>query len=497
MKYLITLLLILNFAHYATAQGTRDSIYSEILKEKRQLKILLPSNYKPASKEKYDVIYVLDGESNLELFSQIQLFAKKEGFVPEVIMVAVVNTNRNRDFTPTALKRIAGSGGADSFTSFFKQELIPYLNKTYPSSGQSILYGHSFGGLFAIYAMLSEPTIFSSYIAADPSLWYDNAYTNKLAVEKLKTFSQSDQTLFITGREDGMKEMGISTLDSILKVKAPEKLTYQVVAYENETHGSLQLKSIFDGLKMVYNGYKTANNNIEFHPGNGIVMKNKPYVIYNAGSFPVLRYTTNGSIPTSTSPKLEKVTTFTGPMNLTIKSFTPKVKYDKTVNGKFVLGKAPSPVAIPKAFKPGGLSYSYYEGEWDSLPDFKKLKPIQSGVADSTFNFSKLPSKSNFALVFEGMIEIKEEGYHLLGIDSDDGSKLYLNNKLLINYDGMHRYRSPQSYLIPLKKGFYPVRLEYFQKGGGADLRFKYIVPGKSQPVDIPSNLLLNAYQNK
>jgi len=494
MKYFLTLLLILNLADYATAQAKGDSIYSEVLKEKRELKILLPSNYKPASKEKYDVVYVLDGENNLEIFSQIHLFAKKEGFMPGVILVAVINTNRNRDFTPTVLKNISGSGGADNFISFFKKELIPYINKTYPSSGQSILYGHSFGGLFAIYAMLSEPTIFSSYLATDPSLWYDKNYVNKLANEKLKTLSQSEQTLFITGREDGMKDMGISMLDSILKVKAPEKLTYKVVAYENETHGSVQLKSIYDGLKIVYDGYKTSNQNIEFHPGNGIVMKDKPYVIYNPGRFPVLHYTTDGTIPTSTSAKMGKVTTFTGPMNLTIKSFSPKGKYDKTVNGRFVLGKAPVPVSKPKSFKPGGLSYSYYEGKWDSLPDFKKLKPVKLGVADSSFNFSKLPSKTNFALVFEGMIQIKEEGYHLLIIDSDDGSKFYLNNKLLINHDGTHGFGSPKSYLIPLKEGFYPVRLEYFQKGYGADLRLKYIAPGKKDPIDIPSDFLFNAY---
>jgi hypothetical protein len=159
------------------------------------------------------------------------------------------------------------------------------------------------------------------------------------------------------------------------------------------------------------------------------------------------------------------------------------------------LEEPPTPVTKPKNLKSGGLSYSYFEGEWDSLPDFKRLKRIKSGIADKSFNFSKLPAKNNFALLFEGMLEIKEEGYYLLGVASDDGGKLYLKDKLIINNDGLHDAENPHSFLIPLKKGFYPVRLEYFQKGGGSDLKLKYVVPGDNKPIDIPAEALYSAQQ--
>jgi predicted alpha/beta superfamily hydrolase len=492
MKQIITTLFFSTLIQFAYAQGTPDSIYSEVMKEMRDLKVLLPANYKSDSKEKFDVVYILDGESNLELFSHLHRFAEREQYVPGVILVAVVNKDRNRDLTPTALKNIPNSGGADNFISFFRQELIPYINKNYPTSGNNILYGHSFGGLFAIYTMLTAPNVFSSYIATDPSLWYDNEYTNTLAIEKFKSFPEIDQTLFITGRDDGMKGMGITTMDSILKLSHPKNLTYKVVAYENETHGSVQLKSIFDGLKMVYDGYSQIRKNIEYHPMNGIVLKDKPYVIYTISSFPELRYTTDGAEPTTSSPKIERITSFSGPMKLTIKSFSPKGKYNKTVTGNFVLEEPPAPVTRPKKFKSGGLSYSYFEGQWDSLPNFRTLKPLMSGFAGKDFNFSQLPSKNNFALLFEGMLEIKEEGYYLLGVASDDGARLYLKNKLLIDNDGLHDSESPRSFLMPLRKGFYPVRLEYFQKGGGADLQLKYIPPGGSEPKDIPWEYLYN-----
>jgi predicted alpha/beta superfamily hydrolase len=494
MKHFLAVLLLSTLGTSITAQGKLDSVYSEVLKEKREFKVLLPPGYKPGSQKKYDVAYILDGEGNLEIFSQVQAYAKGMGFAPDLILIGVHNIDRTRDFTPTVMKRLPISGGADKFVSFLKQELIPYINKTYPASGQNILYGHSLGGLLAVHAMLTEPALFSSYVAADPSLWYDNEYTNKMAIEKFKTAAQPDQTLFISGTDNGLKRMGITTMDSILKINPPKNLTHKIAVYENEHHGSVHLKTIYDGLKFIYDGFNLPGKNIEFHPMNGIVLKNKPYVINVNTNFPEFRYTTDGTIPTATAPKIEKANSFSGPIQLTIKSFS-KGKFEKTVTGNFVLGEPPAPVAKPKGFKPGGLSYSYYEGLWDSLPDFKTLNLIKSGIADTAFNFTKLPSQYNFALAYEGMLEIKKEGYYHFSIGADDGAKLYLKDKLLLNDDRPHVLGSPQSFLIPLKKGFYPVRLEYFQRGGDARLRLKYVTPGEKEPIDIPLDHLYNAYQ--
>jgi hypothetical protein len=413
------------------------------------------------------------------------------GFVPDLILVGVHNVDRTRDFTPTVMKRNPTSGGADKFISFLKQELIPYVNKNYPAGGQNILYGHSLGGLLAIHAMFTEPALFSSYVAADPSLWYDNEGTNKLAVEKFKTASQPDQTLFISGTSGGLKRMGITTMDSILKISSPKGLTHKILVLENEHHGSVHLKTIYDGLKFIYEGYNLSGKNIEYHPANGIVLKNKPYVINVNTNYPDFRYTTDGTVPTSTSPKIEKVNSFSGPIQLTIRSFS-NGRFEKTVTGNFTLEEPPAPIAKLKNYRPGGLSYSYYEGLWDSLPNFKTLKLTESGIAGKDFDFSKLPSKYNFALAYEGMLHIKKEGYYIFSAGADDGVKLYLKDKLLINDDRPHHTGRPGSFLIPLKKGFYPLRLEYFQRGGDARLHLKYLVPGEKEPIDFPWEQLYN-----
>ncbi|HYO21052.1 MAG TPA: alpha/beta hydrolase-fold protein [Flavisolibacter sp.] len=481
----LAFLQLLNTVQAQNLPGARDSIYSEVLKENRILQVLLPENYKPGSKEKYDVVYLLDGKDNIKLLSAIQEFAEAEKYMPPLIIVAIFNTNRNRDLTPTPMANISSSGGAANFLSFLKKELVPYINKTYPANGENILYGHSFGGLFAMYALLNEPQLFSSYLAVDPSFWYDGGYMNKQAAEKLAGIPK-DKLLFISGREDNLGDMGIDSMEAVLKAKAPAGMPWKMAAYENETHGSVKLKSMYDGLRFLYSGYEMKSAALEFHPMNGIVLKDKPYTVFSFGNYRSLRYTTNGSMPTAASAKMEKENTFTGPVELNIKSFTHKGRYDKIAKGHFVLGEAPEPLTKADKLTQGGLSYTYYEGRWDSIPDFKKLKAVQSGFIDKDFTFQKLPSKTNFSCLFQGYIEIKEEGYYIFVLDADDGAKLFLKDKLLIDYDGQHSRRESQTFLLPLKKGFYPVRVEYFQKEEGMDLRLGYVTPGSKKPVPVP-----------
>src|ERR1035437_2543167 len=206
-RVLFTISFLTVFTH-ATAQnlpGKRDSLFSNILKEERVIQVLLPESYKPGSEEKYDVLYLLDGDSNLKYISALQQFAQIESYMPPIIIAAVFNTHRDRDLLPTHIAEKAGLREADKFLSFFKNELIPHINKSYPTNGNNILFGHSFGGLFCMYALLTEPQLFNSYLAVDPSLWWDRGYMNKLAAEKLSASLQSGKSLFITGREGDRK----------------------------------------------------------------------------------------------------------------------------------------------------------------------------------------------------------------------------------------------------------------------------------------------------
>ena len=127
--YLISAIIILSnlfvTAHAQGLPGKRDSLNSTILKEKRFIQVVLPENYKPGSASKYDVLYVLDGEGNTKLASEVQHFIQGEAYMPPIIIVGILNTDRNRDFLPTHVGDTPTSGGAAQFLSFLKNELIP------------------------------------------------------------------------------------------------------------------------------------------------------------------------------------------------------------------------------------------------------------------------------------------------------------------------------------------------------------------------------------
>jgi predicted alpha/beta superfamily hydrolase len=466
-----------------------DSIYSNILQEERSLKVILPDTYKPGSSEKYEVIYLTDGEWVAELFPFIYKFAKGENYVPPAIIVALPNTyinnanQRDRDFLPVHVESPAISGGGDKFISFLKDELIPYIDKTYPTNGTNSLYGHSYGGLFVMYALLTEPELFQTYYSTDPSMWWNNDFVIKLAAEKLEKLPPN-KLLWIAGIDETYKNMGIGRMDSVLKLKAPQSLHWKVATFPNEKHNSVRLKAMYDGIKFSYSGY--SGRAIQFHPMNGIVLKDKPATIFLIDNYPDLRYTLDGSEPDRTSPKADSRIILNGPAQLVLKSYSASGKYDLMAKGDFTPGETLSASPKPKRINSGGLQYACYEGTWNKMPDFKKLKPVQTGIADSLFSFKNLPVKANFACLFEGYIEIDEDGYYIFATSAKNASRFYLGNKLIIDEDSIHSSEVTQSFIIPLEKGFYPVRLEYFQKDADPALQLIYLKPGVENPTSVP-----------
>ena len=337
--------------------GKKDSLQSDILKEMRYFQVVLPGNYDPSSPEKYDVIYVLDGEGNTKLVESIQQFINGEGFMPHTMIVGIFNTDRNRDLTPSREPEYPTSGGADKFLGFLKYELVPYINATYPSSGNNILFGHSFGALLVIYALLHEPQIFNSYIAADPSLWWGNGNMEGVAKEKLPALSGMSITLFISGREgEGLQEMRIMPMDTILKKWAPAGLSWKLETYANETHGTVRLKSIYDGLKFSYSGYNIKP--FVVHPMGGIVLPGVPYKIWYFDDIAGIHYTTNGTLPTLASATMQHEISLPGPAVFSMKRFTNLGRYDKSIKIEYKSGKLLPPEPRQKSLSREGFNFS-------------------------------------------------------------------------------------------------------------------------------------------
>ncbi|MDW7694507.1 alpha/beta hydrolase-fold protein [Flammeovirgaceae bacterium SG7u.111] len=491
MKTLSTYLFFLCIATASFAQEDKpikDSLYSEALEEKRHFEIILPEKYDPNTADKYDVIYVTDGGGNKDLMQACMQFMQQERKAPPVIMVIVFNVDRNRDFLPSHNKNVPTSGGASKFLKFFKTELMPHIDKNYATSKMDILYGHSFGGVFSMTALMEEPDLFDAYIAVDPSFWWDEQLLVRTAAEKLDAEKTKGKILFYTGREgQGYIGMGLNTMDSILQ-KLDNELDWKSVAYPNETHGSVRYKSIYDAMQYIYEGFGTSV--VSMHPMGGIMLKDQPIMVFCTTEHPNIRFTTDGSEPTADSPKLEKrMLVLEQPTVLKTRAFSKRGGGTTTTN-EYKLGEAMPTVNKPKKATKGSLNYTYYEGKWDSLPDFSQLKKADKGVMENSFDFSILPKKENYACVFEGYLHIEEEGYYAFGITSDDGSKMYLNEEMIINNDGLHAMEEPVSYILPLKEGFYPIKIEFFQQGGGQGIEIFYLKPNTQEPLPLSFDLL-------
>lgn len=122
--------------------GKKETIESEILGEQRVINVYLPPNYENSNLN-YPVLYLLDGGAHFLHGSASSQFLSRNGLIPQMIVVGILNVDRNRDFSPTHEERIPTSGGADNFLNFLNDELVPFVDEKYRTSEFNVLMGHS------------------------------------------------------------------------------------------------------------------------------------------------------------------------------------------------------------------------------------------------------------------------------------------------------------------------------------------------------------------
>ena len=187
-----------------------------------------------------------------------------------------------------------------------------------------------------------------------------------------------------------------------------------------------------------------------------------------------IRYTTDGSMP-QINDKL-----VTGPVSI-YNSTTISARCFR--DGEAVSGAADMIYNKVKPREPesknkvkAGLKYHYYEGDWDSIPDFSNLKAEDKGVVED-FVFTPGKQEEYFAFHYTGFIDIPEDGVYNFYTISDDGSNLYIGDILVVDNDGLHGMKEKEG-VIALKKGLHPIAVSFFEKTGGDDLMVKWKGPG-------------------
>ena len=240
--------------------GERVEIYSQILDEKRPILINKPRRY-GVSGASFPVMVLLDGEAHFHYTTGVIDFLTINRLIPEMLVVGIPNTDRSRDLTPSSTnaqeqERLPTHGGADDFLKFINEELFPWLNENYQTHPYRILVGHSFGGLFAINSMITNPEVFNAYIAISPSLqWSDQGLVDQ-AESFFDTTESLTADLFMTaGNEGGSLLGGVRKLSGILDEKAPSGFRWRFTHLPEESHGSVPLRSTYLGLESIFSGW--------------------------------------------------------------------------------------------------------------------------------------------------------------------------------------------------------------------------------------------------
>ena len=290
IKHLLFLsFIIIGLASYAQVTGTPDNIdnrisighseliESKILDEKRWIWIHVPEGGEdPSFTGSYPVLYLLDGGTHFQsvtgLINQLTT-ANGNALLPKMIIVAILNTDRIKDLTPTHVEDRPTSGGGTHFLDFMEKELMPYIEDKYPVANHKTVVGHSLGGLTVINALVHRPHMFNNYIAIDPSLWYDDQNLLKKSGSLLSKSNLENKGLYVGVANTMSGKMEYSTIksdtteeskhirsilefnDLVDHLKGSD-LDFKWKYYPDDSHGSVPLITEYDALRHLYSWYE-------------------------------------------------------------------------------------------------------------------------------------------------------------------------------------------------------------------------------------------------
>ncbi|WP_175549932.1 family 78 glycoside hydrolase catalytic domain [Mariniphaga anaerophila] len=200
------------------------------------------------------------------------------------------------------------------------------------------------------------------------------------------------------------------------------------------------------------------NTNVECNSKVSIESPNEGAKIY---------YTLDGTEPD------ENLTPYTGPFQV---EESCVVKARSYVEGEKPGYLASSKLNVYKS-ETNHFNYEYYHGNWKLLPDFDALTPVKIGKI-TVPDIEKIASREhNFAIRFKGLLDITQFGEYTFFLKVDDGGKLYLDGKLLVNNDGLHGSVEKHG-KIKLEPGKHSIIIEYMQAGAGKEFELRWEGPG-------------------
>lgn len=254
------------------------TLASSAIGQEYNIFVALPHTYTKVSRA-YPVIYVLDANAVFGIVTETVRELNFLDDIPETIVVGIgypvdnfIATLgfRTRDFTPTEVvgwydreqkpyftdaPEDAGSGGATKFLQFIREELMPLIDTTYRTvPGCNCVVGHSFGGLFDLYALFNQPNTFQRYIIGSPSIWWDNAAILNPAKEFAANKADVSARVFISAGADEDPDMigDLQKMVDVLHEKQSRGFSLTKHIFEGEIHMSVIPALISRGLRSAF-----------------------------------------------------------------------------------------------------------------------------------------------------------------------------------------------------------------------------------------------------
>lgn len=220
-----------------------------------KLYVSLPRDYEK-SQERYPVIYTLDADYSFAVARNVVEHLADREHLRWAIVVSIAydgpdlyRVNRTRDYTPTHTPEGGygpeyqkHSGGGPKFRQFLGEELIPLIDRTYRTTRERTLVGHSYGGLFSSWTMLTTD-LFTGYVIVSPSLWYDDSLLFRLkGTPKARAYIAA-----------GSIENPVMARDA-KRFAARLGPEHKVEILEDETHNSIFPSAFSRGIRFVMKG---------------------------------------------------------------------------------------------------------------------------------------------------------------------------------------------------------------------------------------------------
>ena len=268
----------------ALADTRSRTVTSRITGRTYEISVALPRGYE-TSEYRYPVLYAVDANGEFGTVVEAARLLKFDELIPELLIVGIgypigrffdASAPRAVDLTPTedrdweieAAEEYPewpapdGSGGAAGFLQFLRQEVIPSIDTEFRTNPTDrALFGHSFGGLFAIHALLNGEVTFQRFIVGSPSLWWDDAVTFQHEVAFAAGHRGLRARVFFSigdlEEQDPDIYWGhmVSDLQRFVRViegRRYEGLEFELHVFEDETHTSVIPATISRGLRYVY-----------------------------------------------------------------------------------------------------------------------------------------------------------------------------------------------------------------------------------------------------